>query len=505
MSFYVTTAIPFVNARPHLGFALELCIADAIARHARARGVDVQLVTGTDDHSLKNVLAAERAGRATTEYVSEQAQLFRQLAAALEISVDRFVQTSLSADHRPAVYALWRACEARGDLFQKPYRGLYCVGCERFAEPDEQRCPEHDAPLEWVEETNWFFRLPRYADLIRSQIESGELVISNTGAREETLAFLREPLRDLCVSRSAERARGWGLAVPGDDSQVIWVWFDALAYYLSALRLSAADGGDVTRYWETAQRLHVIGKGVTRFHAVFWPAILASAGLALPNELLVHGYLTLDGAKISKSGRSLDPFPLIEQYGVDALRYYLLRHVRTGRDGDFSQERFIQAYNAELANGLGNLANRLLGLLQRATQGVLPDAGEPPPECAGLAAQTQQLRTRVDHALQNRALDTALDNIFELIHAANRCIDQTAPWSLIKAGEIERAARILRSLFETLATIGLELAPFLPSTSRDLGRTLHITPEGTLTTNATLTASLTLFPRLQSATNTAGT
>ncbi|HET8939151.1 MAG TPA: methionine--tRNA ligase [Polyangiales bacterium] len=496
MSLYITTAIPFVNARPHLGFALELCITDAIARHARARGSSVQLVSGTDDHSLKNVLAAERAGRTTHAFVTEQAQLFQQLAAALEISVDRFVQTSQSEDHRPAVYALWRACEARGDLFRKPYRGLYCVGCERFAEPGEQRCPEHATLLEWVEETNWFFRLPRYAELIRSKIESGELDISNTGAREETLAFLREPLRDLCVSRSAQRARGWGLPVPGDPSQVIWVWFDALAYYLSALRHAAADGGDVTQFWENAQRLHVIGKGVTRFHAVFWPAILASAGLALPSELLVHGYLTLDGVKISKSGRSLDPFPLIEQYGVDALRYYLLRHVRTGRDGDFSQERFIQAYNAELANGLGNLANRLLGLLQRATQGVLPEVSEPPPECATLHAQTLQLRTRVAEALDARELDTALDNIFELIAAANRCIDQTAPWSLIKTGSIASATRILRSLFETLSAISVELAPFLPKTARDLGRALHLTPEGKLHTKATLPPSLTLFPRI---------
>lgn len=489
-TLYITTAIPFVNARPHLGFALELCIADAIARHARARGVDVQLVSGTDDHSLKNVLAAQHAGRSTAEYVSEQAAHFQQLSAALEISLDRFVQTSQSEHHRPAVYALWHACAARGDLFRKRYRGLYCVGCERFAEPEEQRCPEHEAELEWVEETNWFFRLSRYADVICEEIETGKLAIASAGARGETLAFLREPLRDLCVSRSAERARGWGLPVPGDDSQVIWVWFDALAYYLSALRYGAADGSEVTRYWQNARRVHVIGKGVTRFHAVFWPAILASAGLAVPTELLVHGYLTLDGAKISKSGRSLDPFPLIEQYGADALRYYLLRHVRTGRDGDFSQTRFIQAYNAELANGLGNLVSRLLGLLQRATQGVLPELSEPPPECASLHAQTTQLQAHVDRALQIHALDDALEHIFELVHAANRCIDQSAPWSLIKKGDVTRAKPILRTLFETLTTIARELEPFLPGTSRKLTQSLRPSSAGALP------VTLSLFPRI---------
>ncbi|HTU63852.1 MAG TPA: class I tRNA ligase family protein, partial [Polyangiales bacterium] len=286
---FISTAIPFVNSRPHLGFALELCIADALARHARARGRDVLFVSGTDDHSLKNVLAAERAGQPTAAFVEQCSGAFVQLGAALDISVDRYIHTSRSPSHATAVYALWNACLAREDLYKSSYRGLYCVGCERFADPDELRCPEHDAPLELVAEENWYFRLSRYRELLRERIESGVLALSSP-AREETLAFLREPLRDLCVSRSAERARGWGLAVPGDASQVIWVWFDALAYYLSAVD-HGSGASQLSRFWhDDAERVHVIGKGITRFHAVIWPALLGSAGLPWPSALRVHGY-----------------------------------------------------------------------------------------------------------------------------------------------------------------------------------------------------------------------
>ena len=371
---------------------------------------------------------------------------------------------------------------------------MYCVGCERFAEPGELRCAEHDAELEWVEENNWFLKLGRYTDVVREQIASGKLAFSHAGAREETLAFLREPLRDLCVSRSAERARGWGLRVPNDPSQVIWVWFDALTYYLSALGYGGHSSPDL---WTSSQKLHVIGKGITRFHAVFWPAILASAGLPAPNELLVHGYLTLDGAKISKSGRTLDPLPWVEEFGSDALRYYLLRHVRSGHDGDFSRERLIQAYNADLANGLGNLVDRVLGLLQRGNQGVLPAAASVPLECVGLLDQARALPGRVDRALEARAIDEGLDAVFELVSAANRCIDVCAPWTLLKRGELAAANGICRSLLEVVRVIALELSPFLPRAARELQKGLRLDPDNILITGATLPGRLALFPRVE--------
>jgi methionyl-tRNA synthetase len=500
-TLFISTAIPFANSRPHLGFALELCIADALARHARTRGRDVLFVSGSDDHSLKNVLAAEQAGQPTAAFVQAHAQVFLQLGEALDISVDRYIHTSHSPSHRPAVYALWNACLARGDLYRGSYRGLYCVGCERFADPDELSCAEHAAPLEHVEEDNWYFRLSRYRELVQARIESGAFALTSP-AREEILAFLREPLRDLCVSRSAERARGWGLPVPGDPSQVIWVWFDALAYYLSSVDHGSA-AAELSHFWHgNGQRVHVIGKGIARFHAVIWPAILESAGIVWPNELRVHGYLTLEGGKISKSGRALDPQPLIEQLGSDALRYYLLRQVRTTRDGDYSHARFVAAYNADLANGLGNLANRLFGLVQRCTGGTLPPAAADTPDTAALREAALALPAQVDRAVERFALDEALAAVWKLIELENRTLDRTAPWALIKRGEHEAAAQLLRALLEALQVIARELAPFLPRASHLLSKSLCAPPASetqerwnVLPTGERLPASLSLFPR----------
>jgi methionyl-tRNA synthetase len=491
-SLYVTTAIPFVNAQPHLGFALELCQADAIARHARARGHTVHFVTGTDDYSLKNVLAAERANVSTDRFVAAHAARFRQLNTDLRTSIDDFVQTSTHAGHRDAVYALWRACAANGDLYRKTYEGLYCVGCERFADAGETSCSEHAAALERVSEENWFFRLSRYGELLRARIQLDQLRIVSNSAREETLSLLRQPLPDLCVSRSATRARGWGLEVPDDPAQVIWVWFDALTYYLTALGFGAANTQRYEALWEgPGRRIHVLGKGITRFHALVWPAILSSAGINWPSDLLVHGYLTQEGAKISKSGSALDPFPLVQKYGVDAVRYFLLRHIRSTRDGDFSIERLEQAYNAELANGLGNLVDRTLGLLRRADHQTLPPRGNATDATADLQEATNELPTKIDQAVERFALDEALNAIFDLVDRCNRSIDQCAPWALIKRGELDSANAVLTAIVTSLRSIGRELEPFLPETAQRLSEALQ--------PSLPLPAALKLFPRLETA------
>jgi methionyl-tRNA synthetase len=466
---YVTTAIPYVNARPHLGFALELCVADAYARHRRLRGRDVRFVTGTDDHSLKNVLAAEQADVPTGEWVARHAAAFEELNGALAISADAFLRTSANAAHAPAVHALWEACAARGDLYRQTYRGQYCVGCERFYEPEELqdgRCPEHAAPLEAVEEENWFFRLSRHAGAIREAIETGQLRIEHPGARAETLAFLRGPVRDLSISRSSARARGWGLPVPGDPTQVIWVWFDALAHYLSALGYASADPARFDTYWTGSdERVHVIGKGVVRFHAVFWPAFLASAGVSWPTDLLVHGYLTVAGEKISKSGRTVDPLELVARYGADAVRYYLLRHVRTDRDGDFSPERFIEAHDSELGNGLGNLASRLLGAAERITGGIVPASGVERAADDELRCKALALGAEVDAAVSRFALDEALSAIFGVVDETNRYVTREAPWTLAAGGQCDRARSVLRTALEALSVLATEIGPFLPATS----------------------------------------
>jgi methionyl-tRNA synthetase len=502
---YVTTSIPYVNAQPHLGFALELCIADALARHRRVRGFEVRFVTGTDDNSLKNVIAAERAGVATDQWVAEHATAFEELGRALQVSADTFVRTSISPNHGPAVHALWNACAARGDLYRQPYRGLYCVGCERFFEPEELndgRCPEHDTPLEIVNEENWFFRLSKYRELILRAVESGQLRIHHEGSQGETLAFLRGAVRDLSVSRSAARARGWGIPVPGDPSQVIWVWFDALAYYLSALGFAGPEPEALERFWaRSEERVHVLGKGISRFHAVFWPAFLSSAGVEWPTDLLVHGYLTVDGLKISKSGRSVDPVPLIQRFGPDAVRFFLLKHVRTTRDADFRFERFVRAYNAELANGLGNLESRLMGLVERANGGYIPAAGDESAEDRELREAALALRGQVDRAAETLALDEALTAIFELVECANRHLVRTAPWTLLKTGQKIRAGTALRTSLEALRVIGEELRPFLPSTAAALGERLKAQAQtasvwNALATGARLARGQVLFPRI---------
>jgi methionyl-tRNA synthetase len=469
---YVTTSIPYVNADPHLGFALELCVADAFARHRRTRGRRVHFVTGTDDHSLKNVIAAERAGVPTAQWVAEHAAAFEALNSALGISADAFQRTSANPAHAPAVRALWEGCARRGDLYQKTYRGLYCVGCERFYEPEELhegRCPEHDAPLETLEETNWFFRLSRHAGVVREAVENGRLRIVHDGAREETLAFLRGPVRDISVSRSAARARGWGLEVPGDPSQVIWVWFDALCGYIAALGYGGGDRSRLDTFWcGDAERVHVIGKGIARFHAVYWPAFLESAGVPWPTDLLVHGYVTVEGQKISKSGRTIDPIPLIAQYGADAVRYFLLRHIRTARDGDFSITRFCQAHDAELANGLGNLASRVLTLGEKVANGRIPAPGVELAEDQALREVSLALHSEVDVAVARLSLDEALSAIFRVIDAANQYVTRVAPWQHAREGRADRATATLRTALEALHVVARELAPFLPGTSEQL-------------------------------------
>jgi methionyl-tRNA synthetase len=300
--FYITTAIPFVNGDPHLGFALECAQADVLARHRRLRGEQVRFLSGTDDNSLKNLQAAELAGVPVADFVQAKAGRFAALRGPLELSHDDFIRTSVDPRHRPGVERLWRACEASGDLYRRYYEGLYCTGCEAFLSQEELvdgLCPEHGVAPRPVAERNWFFRLTRYQGALLELVQSGRLRIEPAQRRNEVLAFIRGGLEDFSVSRSRERARGWGIPVPGDPSQVIYVWFDALGNYISALEYGTR-GEPYGAWWERSdERLHVIGKGIIRFHAVYWPALLLSAGEPLPSAIFVHDYLTVDGQKLS--------------------------------------------------------------------------------------------------------------------------------------------------------------------------------------------------------------
>ncbi len=304
---YVTTTIPYVNARPHIGFALELVQADVLARFRRARGDRVRFQAGTDDNSLKNVLAAEAAGTPVREFVDRNAEAFLALGDELSLTVDDIIRTSRDPRHRPGVERLWRACARAGDLYRRRYDGLYCTGCEQFYVPAELpggRCPEHETVPQQVTEENWFFRLSRYAGPLREAITDGRLRIEPAGRRREVLAFIDRGLEDFSVSRPAARAGGWGIPVPDDPDQVIYVWFDALCNYVTALGY-AQDGEAYRRWWAGGgRRVHLLGKGVLRFHAVYWPAMLLSSGQPLPTDIFVHDYLTAGGRKISKSSGS---------------------------------------------------------------------------------------------------------------------------------------------------------------------------------------------------------
>ncbi|MFI6598235.1 class I tRNA ligase family protein [Nonomuraea sp. NPDC050536] len=390
----MTTTIPYVNARPHLGFALEIVQADVLARHHRRRGEAVRFQTGTDDNSLKNVLAAEAEGVAVRELVDRNAAAFEALRGPLDLSFDSFVRTSRDPLHRAGVERIWEA--TRHDLYQRHYEGLYCVGCEQFY--PEGPCPEgHEAQLQLVSERNWFFRLSRYRDELLDLIRDGRLRIEPVVRRNEVLAFLEAGLEDISVSRSAERARGWGIPVPGDPEQVIYVWWDALPNYVTGL-------DDYERWWvREPRRVHLVGKGVIRFHAVYWPAMLLSAGLPAPTEIYVHDYLTANGRKISKSsGSTVDPLALVSTYGVDAVRWWLLREVPRVGDADFTEERLVARADEDLANGIGNLVNRVTTMIHRFENGLVPeDAPRSEAESRLRSEAESRLRSEVESRLRS--------------------------------------------------------------------------------------------------------
>ncbi|MET7337256.1 methionine--tRNA ligase [Nonomuraea sp. NPDC005650] len=438
---YITTTIPYVNARPHLGHALELVQADVLARHHRRRGEPVRFQTGTDDNSLKNVLAAEAAGVPVRELVDRNAAAFEGLRGPLDLSFDSFIRTSAHPGHRAGVERIW---EATGhDLYQRHYEGLYCVGCEQFY--PEGPCPDgHEAPLQRVSEQNWFFRLSRYQDALSELVRSGRLRIEPVVRRNEVLAFIEAGLDDISVSRSAARARGWGIPVPGDPDQVVYVWWDALANYVTAL-----EGDDYDRWWVSERRkVHLMGKGVIRFHAVYWPAMLLSAGRPLPTGIFVHDYLTVDGRKISKSaGDAADPVALVDAYGVDAVRWWLLREVPRVGDADFTEERLVARADEDLANGLGNLVNRVVTMVHRFLDGHVPPAGE---ELAAVP---------VDEALAAFDFRRAAVAAWALVEEANRYVERTRPWQQPRAGQ--EAA--LGTLVHACRTLAVQLEPFLPT------------------------------------------
>lgn len=466
--FYVTTAIPFVNARPHLGFALEIVQADVLARHRRLRGDEVRFLTGTDDNSLKNVQAAEAEGVPVRQLVERNAEAFAALRGPLSLSFDDFIRTSSDPRHRPGVERLWRACAAAGDLYRRRYEGLYCVGCEQFYGPDELsrgRCPEHGTRPEQVAEENWFFRLSRYQDRLYGLIADGELRVEPAARRNEVLAFVAGGLEDFSVSRSRARARGWGIPVPDDPTQVVYVWWDALGNYITALDYGA--GGAAYGHWWAggARRVHLIGKGILRFHAVYWPAMLLSAGEPPPTHLLVHDYLTVEGHKLSKSnGNVVDPVALVERFGADAVRWWLLREVPRLGDADFTVGRLVTRANADLSGGFGNLVNRVVGMIHRYRGGQPSVLRHAAPGTERLDQTCERVPRLVDEALSKGDFRRATAAVWSIVDEANRCIETVRPWKLAGEGAAaaERLDAVLGVLLSACRVLAAELTPFLP-------------------------------------------
>ncbi len=454
---YISTAIDYANAEAHLGHALEKIQADALARYYRGKEWPVFFLTGTDENSLGTMRAAKEKSIPTKQFVKEKAEHFYGLKQALDLSFDDFIRTT-EERHKKAVHKLWQ--KIKKDIYRKKYRGLLCGNCETYFKQEDAPdgcCPIHGRPLDQVEEDNYFFKLSRYQKQLRKAVESDELRIIPESRKNEVLSFIDQGLEDICLSRSAERLQGWGIDVPKDKDQKIWCWFDALINYISVLDYGQ-DGKKFKEWWvDNPLKVHCIGKDILKFHAVYWPAFLMAAGLPLPRVVFTHGFLTVEGQKMSKSrGTGVDPFKLVKDYGTDAVRYFLLREIPPTKDGDFSLAKFRERYNADLASGLGNLVSRVVKLAQEIKAG---------PELTGLETgqAVEEVEAEYHQAMANYDFREALMAVWSLIAFCDQYIEQEEPWK----GE-DGASVVVADLLFVVRKISDLLGPFLPQTSRKI-------------------------------------
>ena len=479
--FFITTSIAYVNAPPHIGFALESLQADVLARLRRQKGEEVFFLTGTDEHGAKIARAAEAAGRTPKELVDENSEKFKKLKSALNLSWDNFIRTSDKKNHWPVAEELWERIGGAGDLYKKTYSGLYCVGHEAFVTKKDLvdgKCADHKKEPELIEEENWFFRLSEYSKEIEKRIKKDELKIIPETRKNEILSLFKEGLEDISFSRPSKDL-SWGAPVPGDKAQTMYVWADALSNYISGY------GG--IKNWEAHPAdVHLIGKDILRFHAAIWPAMLLSAKLPLPKSIFVHGHILSGGQKMSKSiGNVVDPFELVKKYGADSARYYLLREIPSSEDGDFSYEKFEDRYNGDLANGLGNFAARVLTLAEN-NDNLLINENNLDAEVDKKIKETKLL---VSQKIEEFKLNEALELIWKLIHFGDQYVNEKKPWEK-KISDEERSS--IFNLVVILDNVAALLLPFLPGTSEKI--TISIKSEkGILTVKKIQN----LFPRLE--------
>jgi len=476
--FYITTSIAYTNAPPHIGFALEIIQADVLARYHRLSGEDTFFLTGTDEHGSKIAKKAEEEGKAPKEFVDVISDKFRQLAGILNLSNDDFIRTTDKERHWPTAQKIWQIMAEKGDIYKKKYKGLYCVGCEAFLKEKELvegKCPLHKKEPEIIEEENYFFRLSKYEKQLKGLIEREEIKIIPQTRKNETLSFLEQGLEDISFSRSKEKL-SWGIPVPGDESQVMYVWADALTNYISAVGYFE-NSGNFKKYWPAD--VHCIGKDILRFHILFWPAILLSAGISLPKSLLVHGFITVGGEKMSKSiGNVIDPFALVEKYGTDAVRYFLLREIPSTEDGDFTYEKFENRYNSDLASGLGNLVARTITMVEKYCEGMVPQINKNPDEHPLRINENiynwKKSWSGLDEGIKEYRFNDALVSIWNFIKEADKYIEDNKPWNLDKEGKKEELNWVLYGLLDALHQIAWQIYPFMPETALKIADSLGI-------------------------------
>ncbi len=464
-TYFLSTPIYYVNGSPHLGHAYTSTAADALARWQRLRGREVFFLTGTDEHGQKVEAAAKQAGIAPLEFANRVSDDFRDMAARMNISNDDFIRTT-EARHKASCQEIWRRIQANGFIHLGAYEGYYAVRDEAYYDesetilkPDGTRvAAASGAPVEWVVEPSYFFKLSAFQDRLLEYYEQNPGFIAPNAKRNEIVSFVKSGLRDLSISRTKF---SWGIPVPGDESHVMYVWLDALVNYITACGFPDLSGPR-GKFWPAD--LHLVGKEIIHFHAVYWPAFLMAAGLRLPKRVFSHGWWTVEGEKMSKSlGNFIDVRPLTEEFGLDQVRYFLLREVPFGNDGDFSRKALIGRINADLANGLGNLAQRTLSFIAKNAEGLLPARGEMFEADHALLELAQNLPTRVSEAMDKLAFHEALDEVWRVIRAADTYIDAQAPWSLRKTDPL-RMKSVLRVICEVLRVIGVVLQPFMPHT-----------------------------------------
>jgi len=462
MPFYLTTPIFYVNGAPHLGHAYTAVAADVIARFKRLDGQDVHFLSGTDEHGQKVERAAADAGLAPQAFTDRISAQFQAMLTAMGVSNDDFIRTT-SERHKAGAAALWQILAASGDIYLGHYEGFYALRDEDFyAEdqlttlPDGTRIAPTGAPVEWVREPNYLFRLSAYQDRLLAHYEANPDFIGPASKRNEMLSFIRGGLNDVSVSRSSFT---WGIPVPGDPSHVMYVWLDALANYITALGFPDRTG-PLWRFWPAD--LHIVGKDIQRFHAIYWPAFLMAAGLPVPRRIFAHGWWTVEGQKMSKSiGNVIDPLQLVQTYGLDPVRYFLLREVPFGNDGDFSARALIGRMNVELANDLGNLAQRSLSLIAKNCAASLPGQGVQTEDDAALLAAADALPGLAREKIDRQALSDMIEDVWRVVRAGNAYIDRQAPWALRKT-DPARMGDVLRVLADTLRIVATVLQPVMP-------------------------------------------